>query len=103
MSIIKAFSKPELKSCFNDATDFHDKEMSNVGSNHTCLAVLSWNSSHKKDKSYYPQVFLKKCNIVKKEVKWFVIWHMIWENFVILVSVLKNFFSLMHAFSIKSL
>ena len=48
LSIIKAFSKPKLKSYFNDATDFHDKEMSKVDSNHTCLAVISWNSSHKK-------------------------------------------------------
>ena len=92
LSIIKDFSKTKLKSYFNDATDFHDKEMYKVGSNHTCLAVISWNSSLEKDKSYYPQVFLKKCNIMKKKRKWFVIWHMIWENLLILMSVLKNSF-----------
>ena len=35
---------------------------------HTCLAVISWASSLKKDESYYPQVFLKECKYIEKEV-----------------------------------
>ena len=37
-------------------------------SNHTCLAVISLDSSLKKDKNYYPQVFLKECKCIEKKV-----------------------------------
>ena len=33
--------------------------------NHTCLAVISLDSALKKDKNYYPQVFLKKCKYIE--------------------------------------
>ena len=37
-----------------------------MGSNHTCLAVISLNCAFKKDENYYPQVFLKKSKCVEK-------------------------------------
>ena len=37
----------------NQATDFHDKEVPKVGSNYTCLAVISLDSVLKKDQNCY--------------------------------------------------
>ena len=37
-------------------------------SNHSCLAVKSFDSSLKKDEYYFPQVFLKECKYLKKKV-----------------------------------
>ena len=39
-----------------------------MGSNHTCLAVISLDLALKKDENYYLQVHLKECNISKKIV-----------------------------------
>ena len=39
-----------------------------MDSNHTCLAVISLDSAVKKDDNYYPQVFLKKCKYIKKNI-----------------------------------
>ena len=49
--------KTKIKSYGDKATDFHDKEIPTVGSNHTCLAVISLDSALKKHENYYPQVF----------------------------------------------
>ena len=49
-------------------TDIYDKKIAKVDSNHTCLAVTSLDSAHKKDGSYYPQVFLKECKYIDKKV-----------------------------------
>ena len=39
-----------------------------MDSNHTCLGVISLDSTLKKDENYYPRVFLQECKyIVKKE------------------------------------
>ena len=51
--------KTKIKSIGDEVTDFYDKEIPKVRSNHTCLAVISWDSTLKKDGNYYPQVFLK--------------------------------------------
>ena len=53
--------KTNTKSFSNKATDFDDKEILKVGSNHTSLVVISLDSTLKKDENYYPQVFLKEC------------------------------------------
>ena len=37
-------------------------------SNYTCLAVISLDSTLKKDGNYYPQVFLKECKYIEKKV-----------------------------------
>ena len=46
----------------------HDKENPNVGSNHTCLAVIRLFSAFKKGENYYPQVFLNECKYIEKKV-----------------------------------
>ena len=60
--------KTKIKSHGDEFTDFHDKEISKVDSNHTCLAVISLDSALKRDEYYYPQVFLKECKYIKKKV-----------------------------------
>ena len=52
--------KIKIKSHGDEVTDFYDKEISEVYSSHTCLAVISLDPALKKDKNYYPQVFLKE-------------------------------------------
>ena len=42
-------------------TDFCDKEIPNLDSNHTCLAIISFDSALNKDGNYYLQVFLIGC------------------------------------------
>ena len=56
----KNILKTKLKSYGDKATDFHDKEISKTGFEYTCLAVINVDSSLKKDKNYYLQVFLKE-------------------------------------------
>ena len=49
-------------------TDFNDKGIVKVESNHTCSAVISLDSALMKDEHYYPQVFLKECKYIQKKV-----------------------------------
>ena len=42
--------------------------MGKVDSNNICLAAIRLDSALKKDKNYYPQVFLKECKCIKKKV-----------------------------------
>ena len=44
-----------------------------MDSNHTCLAVIDFDSALKKDENYYPQVFLKECKYIKKKVIRYII------------------------------
>ena len=46
----------------NEVTDFYDKEILKIDSNHTCLAVISLDSALNKDRNYYLQAFLKEFN-----------------------------------------
>ena len=57
----KNFLKTKIKFYGDQVTDFFDKEISKEGTTHTCLAVISLDSSLKKDENYYPQKFLE-CN-----------------------------------------
>ena len=57
----KNFWKTKIKPYDDKVTNFYDKEILKVISNHTCLAVISLDSALKKDKNYYPQGFLKDC------------------------------------------
>ena len=50
--------KTKIKSNGDEVTDFYDKTILKVGSNHTCLAVISLDSVLKKDENYYPQVLM---------------------------------------------
>ena len=51
----------------DEVTDFYDKEIPKVDSNHACLTIISLHSSLNKDDKYYPQVFLKECAYNKKK------------------------------------
>ena len=41
----------------DEVTNFYNKEIPKVDSNHTCLAVISLDSALKKDENYYTQAF----------------------------------------------
>ena len=60
--------KNKIKSRSDEVTDFYDKEILKVDSNHTCLTVISLDSALHKDGNYYPQVFLNKCNYIGKKL-----------------------------------
>ena len=62
------FLKTKIKSHGDEVTDFYNKKIPKVDSNHTCLAVISLDSVLKKDNNYYPQVFLKECKYIDKKV-----------------------------------
>ena len=64
----KEFLKTKIKYQGDKATDFCDKKIPKVDSNHTCLAVISLDSAPKKDDNYYRQVFLKECKFIEKKV-----------------------------------
>ena len=64
----KHYLKTKLKSHVNEVTDFYDKKVPKLGSDHTCLDVISLDSALKKDDIYYPQVFLKECKYIEKNV-----------------------------------
>ena len=53
----KFFLKIKIKSHGDEVTDFYDKKISKVNSNHTYLTVTSLDSAFNKDGSYYLQVF----------------------------------------------
>ena len=53
-----------MKSSGDEITDFYDKEIHKMDSNHTCLAVISLNSVLNKGGNYYPQVFLRECKYI---------------------------------------
>ena len=48
--------------------NFYDNKIPKVDSNHTCLAVITLDTTSKKDGSYYPQLFLRKSKYVEKKV-----------------------------------
>ena len=68
----KEFLKTKVTSHGNEVKDFCDKENPKWDSNHTCLAVSSLDSALKKDWNRYPQVFLKECKCIEKNVVWYI-------------------------------
>ena len=48
------YLKTKIKSHGDEVTDFYDKEIPKVDSNHTCVEVFSLDLVLKKDESYYP-------------------------------------------------
>ena len=68
LSTVKEFLKIKIKFHGDEVTDFYDKEISKVDSNHTCLAVIGLDSALKKDDNFYPQVFLKESKYIEKNV-----------------------------------
>ena len=65
----KYFLKTKIKSHEDEVTDFYDKKIPKVDSNHTCLAVISFDSAIKKDDNFYSQVFLKECKYINTHEK----------------------------------
>ena len=51
------FLKTKIKSYGDDVTDFYDKEIPKVNSNHTCLAVIRLDSALKKMKTVIRKCF----------------------------------------------
>ena len=60
--------KTKIKFHGNEVTDFYDKKIPKLDSSHICLAVISLDSTLKKDENIYPQVFLKECKCIEKKV-----------------------------------
>ena len=60
--------KIKIKSLSDKVTDFYNKKIPKVDSNHTCLEVISLDSVLRKNDNYYPQVFLKECKYIEKKV-----------------------------------
>ena len=50
-------NKTKIKSHGYKVTDFCDKEIPKMESNHTCVAVISLDSALNKYRNYYPQLF----------------------------------------------
>ena len=50
----KEFLKTKIRSHSDEVTDSYDKEIPKMGSNHTCLALISLDSALKKDENCYP-------------------------------------------------
>ena len=63
----KKFLKNKTKSHGDEVTDFCGKKLPKLDSNHTCLAVISLDSTLKEDENYYPQVFLKECKYIEQK------------------------------------
>ena len=62
--------KTKVKSHGDEVTDFLREKIPKVGSNHTCLAVITLDSALKKDDNYYLQVLLKECKYIEeKEIR----------------------------------
>ena len=64
----KEFLKTKIESHGDEFTDFYDKKIPKVYSNHTCLSVISLDYILKKDENCYPQVFLKECKYIEKKI-----------------------------------
>ena len=62
----KNYLKTKKKCRGNDVTDFYDKSIPELDSNHTCSAVTNLDFAITKDENYYPPVFLKECNHTEK-------------------------------------
>ena len=60
--------KTKIKSHDSEVTDFYNKKIPKLDSNHACLAVISLNSALKENDNYYRQVFLKECKYIEKKV-----------------------------------
>ena len=60
--------KTKINVYADEATDFRNKEMPKIGSNHTCLAVITIDLVFKKDENYYLQMYLKDCKYKEKKL-----------------------------------
>ena len=58
--------KTKIKSLGDEFTKFYGKEIPEVDSNHTCLAVISLDFSLKKEKKILSSLSLKLCKYIEK-------------------------------------
>ena len=64
------YIKTKIKSCNGKInTNFHNDKIPKEGSQCICLSVILIDSVYKKDKNYYPQVFLEEYKYVVKKKK----------------------------------
>ena len=59
--------KIKIKSYGDEGTDFYDKEIPKMDSNHTFFPVISLDSALKKNENYYRQRLFKECKYNEKE------------------------------------
>ena len=59
--------KTKIKSHCDEVTDFYDKKITKVDTNHTCLAIASLDFALKESEKYYLQMFLKECKYIEKK------------------------------------
>ena len=62
----KKFLKTKMKSYLDKAADFRNEEISKVGSNYTCLAVIWIDFILKKDENCSLQVLFRECKYIEK-------------------------------------
>ena len=60
----KKFLKTKIKSQCDEVTDYYDKKIPKVDSNHTLITL---DSALKEDDNYYQQVVLKECEYIEKK------------------------------------
>ena len=60
--------KTKIKSHGHKLTDFCNEKIPKVDCNHTCLAVINFDSALKKVDHYYPQAILKECKYREKKM-----------------------------------
>ena len=62
------YLRTKIKSCEGKInTNFHNNKIPKEGSKYICLSVILTNLVYKKDKNYYPEVFLGECKYVVKK------------------------------------
>ena len=59
--------KTTIRSYGDEATDFHNRKITEVGSYYFCWLVKLIDSVLKTVENYYSQVFLKECNYIEKQ------------------------------------
>ena len=64
----KKYLKTKIKVHGNEVADFYNEKIPKLDSNHTCLAVITFNYDLNKGSSYYLKVFLKGCKNIEKKV-----------------------------------
>ena len=88
--------KTKVKPHGDEVTDFHDREIPKVDSNHTCLAVISLDSPLKKDENHYLYLFLNECKHIEKKVIRNI--NDILSDFSFPVDVVKNILKILISF-----
>ena len=68
----KNYLKAIIKSHGDEVNRFLRRKIPKLDSNHACWTVITLDYTLKEDDSYYPQVFLKECKYLEKNVIWHI-------------------------------